>query len=420
MKLKDQINIFVNLKFFLIAFIFVISNKTFSSEKNFVVATVDRSPITYFDLKQRAKLIYFLKNKESDYKNLNKYFELSLKNLISHQLLIKKATEFNKNILKLTEKDAFKYVLARHNNSTKDFEEFLKKNDLLKSVIISNIQIEIIKKYLIGKMFEKEYDDYLKEISNINKNKINEIDLEQIIVKVDNKNVNLIHSIDRQINNLSNQGYSFKEISQILSKNNLIKVTAGRSGWQNKKNFKSNVFEKLFQFREGKIIKEKFNDNLNYLRIISKRVNGKLSDREQIVDLIRLSYTNSNKNIINFNEFYKINSKLNCKDIYTKLSENKVFKLSFQKVNLTNFSEKILLMIKKTNVKKFTDPIIFNRENIQFYICSKIKINQKNPSQIVYEEKKLMQKVDILTNKILKILRKDAIIDLKMEINEIK
>jgi len=74
----------------------------------------------------------------------------------------------------------------------------------------------------------------------------------------------------------------------------------------------------------------------------------------------------------------------------------------------------------KTNVKKFTDPIIFNRENIQFYICSKIKINKKIPSQIVYEEKKLMQKVDILTNKILKILRKDAIIDLKIEINEIK
>ena len=419
MKLKDQINIYVNLKFFLIIFCFAISNKTFSSEKNYVVATVDRSPITYFDLKQRAKLIHFLKTKESNYKNLNRYFELSLENLISQKLLIKKATEFNKNILKLTKKDASKYILSRHNNSTEVFEEFLKKNNLSKSVVVSNIQIEIIKKYLIGKMFEKEYDDYLKEISDTTKNKNNEIDLEQIIVKIDKKNVKIINSIDEQINTLSNQGYSFKEISQILSKNNLIKVTAGRSGWQNKKNFKSNVFEKLFQFREGKIIKEKFNDNLNYLRIISKRVNGKLSDREQIVDLIRLSYTNSNKNKINFNEFYKKNSKLNCKDIYTKLSENKVFKLSFQKVNLTNFSEKILLMIKKTNVKKFTDPIIFNREYIQFYICGKININKKISSQNTYNEKKLLQKVAILTNKILKILKKDAIIDLKIETNEI-
>ena len=63
MKLKDQINI-IYLKMFLIVFILVISNKTFSSEKNFVVASIDRSPITYFDLKQKAKLIHFLKNIE--------------------------------------------------------------------------------------------------------------------------------------------------------------------------------------------------------------------------------------------------------------------------------------------------------------------------------------------------------------------
>ena len=81
-------------------------------------------------------------------------------------------------------------------------------------------------------MFEKEYDDYLKEISNIPKNKNNEIDLEQIVVKVNKQNPNIINAIDDQINTLSNQGYSFKEISKILSKNKLVKVNAGRSGWQ--------------------------------------------------------------------------------------------------------------------------------------------------------------------------------------------
>ena len=417
MKLKDQINIIVNLKFFLIVFTLLISNKTFSSEKNFVVAAIDRSPITYFDLKQKAKLIHFLKNKNNDYKNLNKYFELSLDSLISQELLIKKAKEFNKNILKLTKKDAFKYILARYNNSNEVFEKFLKKNDLSKSVVVSNIQIEIIKKYLIGKMFEREYDDYLKEISNISKN--DKIDVEQIIVKIDKKDANMIKAIDNQIGTLSDQGYSFKEISQILSKNNLLKVSAGRSGWQSKENFTPNTFEKLFQFPEGKIIKENFNDNINYLRIISKRKNGKFSDREQIIDFIRLSYTNSKKDRININKFYREHSKLSCKDIYNKLNELGIFNLSFQKVNLTNFSEKILLMLKKTDVKKFTDPIIFNKENIRFYICSKVNINIKNSSERLYDEKKLMQKIDVLTNKILKILKKDAIIDIKIKINEI-
>ncbi len=417
MKLKNQINAILNLKIFLIIFTFALSNKTLSSEKNFVIATINRSPITYFDLKQKAKLIHFMKTQNSVYKDLNKYYKLSLEKLISEKLLIKKAIEFNRNILKLTEEDAFKYILARYNNSTEIFEKFVKKNNLSKSVVISNIQMEIIKKYLIGQMFEKEYDDYLNEISNLSKN--NEIDLEQIIVKLGKKNVDIINSIDNQISNLSSQGYSFKEIVKIISKNNLIKVSAGRSGWQKKGNFKSNTFEKLFQFPEGKILKEKFDDNLNYLRIIAKRENGKLSNREQTINFIRVSYINSKTNNINLNEFYKNNSKLSCKDIYTKLSELKTFNLKLQKVNLTNFSEKILLMIKKTKVKQFTDPIVFNKENVQFYICSKVNIDKKITPKNVYDEKKVIQKVDILTNKILKILKKDAIIDIKIKINEL-
>ena len=89
--------------------------------------------------------------------------------------------------------------------------------------MITNVQIEIIKKYLIGQMFEKEYDDYLKEIRDNSIDNNNAIDLEQIIIRVDKKNLHILKSIDNQINTLSNEGYSFKEIANILSKNNLIK-----------------------------------------------------------------------------------------------------------------------------------------------------------------------------------------------------
>ena len=419
MKLKNKILIISNLKLLLILFIFGINKKVLSSETNFVIATIDRSPITYFDLKHKAKLMHFLSSKNSDYKSLKKYYKLALENLISQKLLIKKATEFNKNILKLTQKDATKYILERYNNSTEIFERFLIKNNLSKSVFILKIQTDIIKKYLIGKMFEKEYDDYLKEIKNISNNKSNEIDLEQIIIRVDKENNKMINLIDNQINSLLTQGYSFKEITKILSKNSLIKVSGGRSGWQNKNNFKSNVFEKLFKFPEGKIIKEKFNDNLNYLRIISKRESGQLSNREQIIDFIKITYKNSEKNKINLKKFHKNNAKLSCQDIYTKLSELKVFDLNYQKVNLTNFSEKILSMIEKTKVKQFTNPIIFNKESIQFYICNKVNINKKTLPANVYNEKLLIEKVDVLTNKILKILKKDSVINIKFKINEL-
>ena len=88
MKLKNNINIIFNLNVILIFFIFGITDKVYSTEKNFVIATIDRSPITYFDLKEKAKLIHFLRTKSSDYKNLDKYFVLSLESLITEKLLI--------------------------------------------------------------------------------------------------------------------------------------------------------------------------------------------------------------------------------------------------------------------------------------------------------------------------------------------
>ena len=113
----------------------------------------------------------------------------------------------------------------------------------------------------------------------------------------------------------------------------MIKVSAGRSGWQNKNNFKSNLFEKLFQFPEGKIMKEKFNNNLNYVRIISKREKGKLSNREQIIDLIRISYTDTKKDKLNIKEFKKIQTQV--VRLYTKLKGLNVY-TELSKENLTN------------------------------------------------------------------------------------
>ena len=83
----------------------------------------------------------------------------------------------------------------------------------------------------------------------------------------------------------------------------------------------------------------------------------------------------------------------------------------------TNFCRCVIYQ--KTNVKQFTDPILFKDQSVQFYICDKIIKRKKTTSENVYDEKKLTEKVNILTNKILKILKKDAIIDVKIKVNEL-
>ncbi len=416
-----KLNNLISIKLLLIIFVlFCLTNKGFANKKNFVIATVDRVPITYIDLKERAKLIYFLKNRKNDYKNLKSYYHISLKKLISDKLLISKATEFNDQIEQLTKKDANEYILSRYQNSSEVLEKFLKENSISKEIYISNIQIEIIKKFLIGKMFEKEYEDYLKEINksfNIKK-KLDEIDLEQIIVNSKVSNLKLINKIDNQIYNLSDLGYSFKEIANIISKNKDVQISAGRSGWQNISNFNPDAFKKLFKLPEGKIIREKSNKKLNYIRIIGKRSKGKPSKREQVTDLIRINFLNQNKKSLILNSILKVNSNLSCKDIYFKLGKLNKIKTSYNKINLMDLSEKILNIIQNTDVKKFTKPLILNQESILFYICDKTQLQKKQPDRVLYE-KKILEKVNTLTRKIIKMLKKDAIIVIKIKINEL-
>ena len=72
MRSKNKIQFILYLKICITLFMLGTFNKVFANEKNFVIATIDRSPITYFDLKQKAKLIHFLRTKNNQYNNLNK------------------------------------------------------------------------------------------------------------------------------------------------------------------------------------------------------------------------------------------------------------------------------------------------------------------------------------------------------------
>ena len=53
-----------------------------------------------------------------------------------------------------------------------------------------------------------------------------------------------------------------------------------------------------------------------------------------------------------------------------------------------------------------------------FYICKKRPTEKTNSDRNQYD-KQVMKKVNVLTKKILKILKKDAIIDIKININEL-
>lgn len=415
----------INLKIFLV-FIFVVlfNNKSFSINANFVIATVDRDPITYLDLIEKSKLKYFLYNKNNKFIDLKKYYKLALNDLISEKLLINHAIKSNKNILKLTETDAKKYLLERF-NSKKKLEKFFEESGLSKKNYIYNIQIELVKKFLINQMFKKEFDDYLEEasITENKKNNINQLDLEQITVKIKEKNKNKINKLDKTFLKYLNYGMSYKDIAKILNKDRNLKVIAGRSGWQNETDLKADVFKKFFMIDEGDFVKEKTSDKLSYVRVVAKRVNGSKSKREKIIELIQINFNKkkfSKPELDDIINTYKLNKKVNnCKVLEKNTKNDNKIKTNYVKAELTNFSEKIINKIQNTKINDITKPITFNNETMVFYVCNKIN-QSKITKKIKLDEKKLNKKVTLLTQKIVKILKKDAIIDIKMKINDIK
>ena len=102
------------------------SYKVFANEKNFVIATVDRSPITYFDLKQKVTLqkskldqisnkfkeirslaIEYKKDKDTEIKKLNEQLDDFKKTIDSnknlYESMLDKTTESLKKIISNTE-----------------------------------------------------------------------------------------------------------------------------------------------------------------------------------------------------------------------------------------------------------------------------------------------------------------------------
>ena len=95
--------------------------------------------------------------------------------------------------MKLTELDARKYLNQRFNTKEK-LENFFTDSGLSKNSYIYNVQLEIIKKFLINKMF-KRIDDYLEGASVVEtKQNVNQLDLEQLTLKINRSDKDLLIS----------------------------------------------------------------------------------------------------------------------------------------------------------------------------------------------------------------------------------
>ena len=111
---------FLNLKFFFII-IFLTTHifKHAFSEENYIVNIVNNIPITKVDIHNRAKLISISINQNSKTKNIENYYNQSLKTLINEKIIISAGNKINKNLSSIVSEKANQLLLAEFSNSAK-------------------------------------------------------------------------------------------------------------------------------------------------------------------------------------------------------------------------------------------------------------------------------------------------------------
>ena len=118
----------LNIKSF-VFIIFLSTNliKNVYSSENYVVTLVNKIPITKFDIVNRAKLIAFSVDKNMPLKNLENYYNQSLKVLINEKIIFSAGNKINKNLSSLVSNKADELLLSEFENSTLNYLNLLKK-----------------------------------------------------------------------------------------------------------------------------------------------------------------------------------------------------------------------------------------------------------------------------------------------------
>ena len=299
-------NSFKNLKkIYSFYFIFLIFFFSFDLKANEVkiLAKVNNNIITNIDVKNEYNYLITLNTslKEIDKQQVLQYAKDSLiKEKIKELEILKiyKLNEKNKTVDLMIE-NIFKNLGF---NSKKEFENYLKNNNLKFDEVYKKIEIEAVWNQMIYTKFKDKIfidEDELKKKISRNQNKIEKLLLSEIIIPLENKNeINLKYNqIVQSINSIG-----FKEtvikFSISDSKNN-----SGLLGWVNKNTLSKKIQNQLQDLNIGEITKPiLISSGVMILKLEDKKIIEKNNNVE--IELERLINFEMNNQLNNFSSIF--------------------------------------------------------------------------------------------------------------------
>ena len=426
LKIGNKLNIniiFLSLKFLiLIIFFSAFTFKHAFTEDNYIVAIVNKIPITKVDIFNRAKLISISVSQNSKLKKIENYYNQSLKTLINEKIILSAGKKINKNISSIVSNQANQLLLAEFENSKIKLDQFIKKYSISKSSLLEKHKAQLIWGIVLRKKYKTQFSKIEKDIKqklNSNEYKDNEdlYDLAEIVI-YKNKNNKLF----KKINLALKDGANFLEIAQQISISSSSKFK-GKIGWKNFKNLPQHIknvatirgLDKKSEINEGEIFTFSVKDKIKFIKVLAKREIGKLSKKEDIILLVQIRFPiNFQKRNIAYKKIKQtldnILSNKNTCDVLTifEKKNSKNLELKIIKSRIADLSPKIERLIEKINFFEISSPIFLGNSGYTYVKCDKKEAKLKKINQNKLKERKLNKYFLIYSEKLLKRLNNEA------------
>ncbi len=392
---------------FFIFFICFICIKNVFSKENYIVTTVNKLPITKLDILNRSKLIAHSINNDFTLKNLDNYYNQALKTLINEKIIFSAGKKINKDLSSIVSEKANKLLLIEFENSRTKLESFITKISVPESTLIEKYKAQIIWGIVLKNKYRSEFAKIEKNIDKIiflSKEKKNEdlYDLAEIVINRKNNSKLL-----EKINSALNEGVAFIDIAKQVSISSSSKFN-GKIGWKSFQDLPNFIKKKQTTINENEIFTYIEKDKIKLIKVLAKRINGKLSPIEDQVLLAQVKFPiNFQKQNIAYNKIKKklddlLLNQNNCQLLNNlKKQNNKSLNLKIIKSRIADLNPKIQNIIYKTNFFKISQPIFFGNNGYAYIKCDTKKaqldkINYKNLKKstmnkyfLIYSEKLL-------------------------------
>ncbi len=397
-----------NFKLFPLIVFFSISliQNVYSSE-NYIVTIVNKIPITKVDIVNRAKLISLSVDKNINLNNLENYYNQSLKALINERIIFSAGNKINKDLDTLISKKATELLLTEFENSRAKLNDFIKNYSIPETSLLEKYKAQLIWGIVLKNKYKLQFSKIENNIERnfeINKKKVNEdlYDLAEIVIHKKN-NSKLLEDIKSALKD----GISFLDIAKQVSISSSSKFH-GKIGWRNFQDLPDFVKRKETVINEGDIFTFFEKDKIKLVKILVKRLNGKLSENEHNILLAQVKFP------INFQKpkmvYEKIKDNLDnlllnkkdCKILNVLKEENsKSLNLKIIKSRIADLNPKIQNIIKSINFFEISEPIFYGNNGYAYIKCDnkkaklgkidyeKIKKTRMNKYFLIYSEKLL-------------------------------